>query len=611
MSRPMLSRDRSRVRFAATLFCLAVSALVLQVPVASAGPGYRLATPPSISLAGEAPIGVAIDQSSRQIYVAELSKSLVSVQPGQVEQLDSTGTPTAASPFNTGGQDLFVSVAVNPATGGIYAYQGEGQTPVGQKGKTTLSSFSSSGVLGTSFFPKNSAAGTLAADSSGRVFFPNSTGPNVQIFSSFGSLEGTITCSGCPGGSFGEPVAVALDAAGNLYVVDRGGQGRVVKLAPSGGSYSYSSTLQSGGGPVAIAINTTTNEAFVGNLVGDKYHVIAYDSSGVAFDDFGAGLVTKSLVELATGQLAVDATTKRLYLTDPGGNQLWAFEPIASIPAPTASASAPTPVGQVEATLRATVNPKGHVLTSCSFEYTNHADFLANEYANAKTAACPAVVGDRESVLLTAAVKGLGPETSYDYRISIGNYGGSAQSGTQSFQTLPPLPPEATTGSATSVTLTGATLLGTVNPKGGTVSNCHFEYVSEAGFQSSGFSGAASKSCLFIPAGNVANAVSAKVTGLSAATTYRFRVVATNNSGTTQAGDATFATPAQTCDENPALCPPAETPQSSPPAPSTPLVAVPPPAPQPKPLKCRKGFKKRKVRGKLRCVKVKKHRRRR
>jgi hypothetical protein len=48
-------------------------------------------------------------------------------------------------------------------------------------------------------------------------------------------LRGTVTCSGCPGGEFGEPSAAAFDSAGALYVVDKAGDGRVVKLKPSAG----------------------------------------------------------------------------------------------------------------------------------------------------------------------------------------------------------------------------------------------------------------------------------------------------------------------------------------------------------------------------------------
>ncbi len=497
---------------------------------------------------------------------------------------------------------------MNPVTHGIYAYQIEGSTPQGQKGASKVSVFSSAGVLGTSFSPLNAQAQSLATDSSGRLLFPNNATGSVQIYSSSGALEASVTCGGCPGGGFGTPQSVALNSAGKLYVVDSANGGRVLKFSPSAGSYVYESTLQSGAGAVAVGVDSSSDDVFVGDLASGQYHVVAYDAAGTAFDDFGAGLATKSTVAAISGQLAVNATTRKVYLSSPGDRKLWVFERLSSIPAPTASVSAATPVGQVTATLRATANPKGHVLTTCEFEYTDHADFLANGFANADTVDCPSVVGAEESIGVAAPVSGLTPSTSYDYRFRVASYGGATESGPQSFATLPPLPPESTTGSASALTKTTATLGGTVNPKGGTVSNCHFEYVTEAGFQSSGFTGATSKVCATTPSGNVASSVSAKVTGLSAGTTYRFRVVAINNSGTGTATDSSFATVAETCNENVALCPPSDGGSQPTPASPAPVVVPPPSTPAPKPLKCRKGFKKKKVRGKLKCVKVKKRR---
>jgi hypothetical protein len=590
------------------------TALALTAATAWAGPGYRPdSIHSSISLAAEIPTGVAIDQSSQVIYVAEASRDLINVGAGLVEQLSPTGQPTANSPFGTGGQDFFVAIGVDAATHGIYAYQIEGaNTPLGPKGTSKVSAFSSAGTLGTSFGTANAEAQTIAVNSSGRLLFPNDVANSVQIFNSSGVAEGSVTCTvACPGGAFATPQAVALDSAGKLYVVDSAGGGRVLRFSPSGGSYAYEATLQSGEGAVAVAVDSSNGNFFVGDLTGGTYHVVAYDSTGTEFDDFAAGAATKSMVEQISGQLAVNATTHELYLTNPGGKSLRLFEPIASIPAPTATATTPSPVGQASATLKATVNPQGHVLTNCGFEYTDHADFLANGYANAGDASCPAVVGTPESTTISASVTGLDPGTSYDYRIKIESHGGAAQSGDQSFQTLPPLPPEVTTGTATSLSKNGATLAGTLNPKGGTVSDCHFEYVTQAAFQGGGFSGAATKACTTKPSGNTAAPVSAKITGLEAGTAYRFRLVATNNSGTTPATDTTFATAAETCAENSALCPPSSTP-AIPSSPAQveagPLPTAPSTQPKKKPLTCRKGFKKKRVRGKLKCVRIKKHR---
>jgi hypothetical protein len=212
-----------------------------------------------------------------------------------------------------------------------------------------------------------------------------------------------------------------------------------------------------------------------------------------------------------------------------------------------------------------------------------------------------------EAVVAQAHLDGLIPDTTYDYRISVTSNGGSAEGSAQSFKTLPPLKPTVTTGSASLVTMTSATIAGSVNANGGPVSSCGLQYTDEASFQKNGFTGAVSKACLPNPTGTNNVSVSAKITGLTAGTSYRFRVVATNNSGTTEAADNTFATQAETCAMNPALCPPTP-PQETPATTPLPAPVVQPPPTQAKPLKCRKGFKKKRVHGKPKCVKIKKKR---
>jgi hypothetical protein len=605
----MFSLPRGRARsflrsISATLFLAAVVA-----GPASASPGYQ-PDPVSIALAGELPHGIAIDQVSQNIYVAEMSIDARALAHGQVEQFTGSGVPTASSPFVTGGShDHYMGVAVNPSTQGIYAYQAQLSTPFGIIGISQMDTFSSTGTPGASFNPPSkSTAPQIAADAAERVYYPNDSTATVQVFDSTGSLKESISCGGCPGGPFGKLTGVALDSADNLYAVDINGGGRVVKFKPFGGTFAYDSVLQSEEGAVAVGVDPSTDDVFVGDIEGSTYHVVAYDSTGTQFDDFGGGVLGGSPAGPdASGQIAANATTHKVYVSDPSNAKVWIFDRVASIPAPTATTSAPASVGQLEATLKASVNPKGHGLRDCHFEYTDAADFQVNGFADAASIPCLPKPYGSEAVVAQAHLDGLAPDTTYDYRISVTSNGGSAEGSAQSFKTLPPLKPTASTGSASLVTMTSAMIGGSVNANGGPVSSCRLQYADEASFQKNGFTGAASKACLPNPTGTTNVSVSAKITGLTAATSYRFRVIATNNSGTTEAADNTFATQAETCAMNPALCPPTP-PQGTPAATPPSVPALQPPPTAAKPLKCRKGFKKKRVHGKPKCVKIKKKR---
>jgi hypothetical protein len=96
------------------------------------------------------------------------------------------------------------------------------------------------------------------------------------------------------------------------------------------------------------------------------------------------------------------------------------------------------------------------------------------------------------------------------------------------------VPPTATTNPATAVTDAGATLAGSVDPKRAPTSY-RFEYGTTTAYgQSTAAADAGSGS------GGVA--VAAPVSGLAPATTYHYRVVASNAAGVAQGGDRTFTT---------------------------------------------------------------------
>lgn len=98
-------------------------------------------------------------------------------------------------------------------------------------------------------------------------------------------------------------------------------------------------------------------------------------------------------------------------------------------------------------------------------------------------------------------------------------------------------PPTVTTETASSVSSTSATLNGTVNAKGGSTT-VTFEYGLTTGY---GSTATATQSPL---TGGAPLSVSTGLTGLSGATTYHFRVKATNSAGTTYGDDQTFTTSA-------------------------------------------------------------------
>jgi hypothetical protein len=98
--------------------------------------------------------------------------------------------------------------------------------------------------------------------------------------------------------------------------------------------------------------------------------------------------------------------------------------------------------------------------------------------------------------------------------------------------------PTATTGAASILTATGATLGGTVSSNGASTT-----VTFDSGLTDSyGSSATASQSPL--AAGASGSGVSAAITGLSCNTTYHFRVTAVNSVGSTNGSDATFTTSA-------------------------------------------------------------------
>lgn len=191
---------------------------------------------------------------------------------------------------------------------------------------------------------------------------------------------------------------------------------------------------------------------------------------------------------------------------------------------PLASTEVPTAITSSSVHLKGKINPNGSTAT-VTFEYGTTTSYGLIAQGPDAMGTVPASVG--------ADVTGLTPGTVYHYRVKAVNSGGTTYGSDQTFITLQV--PSATTGSATGVNSSAATLNGTVNANGSSTT-VTFEYGLTTGY---GSSVTAAESPV---TGSASTPVTFSLTGLSESTTYHYRVKAVSSGGTTYGSDQTFIT---------------------------------------------------------------------
>ena len=179
------------------------------------------------------------------------------------------------------------------------------------------------------------------------------------------------------------------------------------------------------------------------------------------------------------------------------------------------------------ATVNGTVNANNSSTTT-SFDYGLTVAYGTN------VPGVPLTVSGTTVTTVNASLTGLLPNTLYHYRINGVNVAGTAN-GTDMTFTTSQVPPTVTTNAATGVTASTATMNGTVNANN-LSTTVSFDY---------GLTVAYGSNMSATPAtvtGSANTNVSASLTGLTANTTYHYRVKGVNASGTTNGLDMTFFT---------------------------------------------------------------------
>ena len=321
------------------------------------------------------------------------------------------------------------------------------------------------------------------------------------------------------------PDGIDVDAAGNLYVLTGGGSVEQftapgTDVGPVNGDASD---------PTGLAVDRSNNEVYMdsgGVLI--RHYPSSCDAGGncTAADSFGSGHLSG-----ATG-LAVDPSNDSVYAASSSAGQIEKFT--GPVILADVSTSAPSSLHGTTATLSGHLDPAGGGnVTSCQFEYgpdTTYGQTMPCSPAGPYST--PADVG--------ADISGLAPNTTYHFRLDVVNAQGQSETVDQTFTTLGPVIDGLSTAN---VSARGVSLQAQINPNGQDTTY-HFEYINDASFQATGFTGATS---IPTPDGDLSavpgdQPVQQDISSLALATLYHYRVVASNSDATVTSAAQSFTT---------------------------------------------------------------------
>jgi hypothetical protein len=450
----------------------------------------------------------ALDQGAQQIFGFDAST------PGSHTELG------GSFPLGAPGAEEQDDIAVDSSSHHIYYDNRSGKKVYGfDESGNTLSGFPLVGVP-----PFTSPCG-VTVDSFGNVLVANRLNHSVTEYSSAGTYLEPYTL----GTSF--PCRIALDSAGNLFVVES--PGSTVEYTAASGYNIASRKVIDPGAAFAIAVDHSTDEIYVVH----EESISVYDDSGAFLYEFGAGGFYAS----EFGGIAIDEASEEVYVTDFLSFEIDVFGPPLSLPKlATAPASGVT---ATEATVNGTVNPRGLALEECHFEVIPAEQFIKTKYENVTPAEkfpCVPSPGsipvDSNPHAVSAAVTGLNPASVYHYRLVAKNTVGEAKSLDAQLTTGPaaPLVEEA---SVEAVGTNEATVTAKINPRGGQTTY-HLEYGTTNAYGQS----TAESAPFGFASDNGKHPVSVHIGGLAPGTAYHFRFVASNEISATNGADATFAT---------------------------------------------------------------------
>ena len=403
----------------------------------------------------------------------------------------------------------------------------------------------------------------LAFDSEGNLFVADNNGNSITKITPSGARSTFAT-------GLGQPFGLAFDINGNLYEADEG-SGHVFKFTPTGVKTTFATGLSS---PAGLAFDPSGN-LFVSNFMAARIDKITTNgvrttfATGLSFPDglyfsssgnllecdsgsgkifsfteagarttFASGFVQNSgvIMDAAGNAYVTQNAAGTITKISPGGvrttfaaglfnPQYLAFEPAPSGP-PVVTTNPATFIAAFSATLNGSLNAHG-LPTTFHFRYGTTTNYGLTTAPQSQTG--------NASRPVSANINTLTASTTYHFRVVASNMAGTRMGGDKTFTTLTVTGlPIVTTNPATNVTASSAILHGSLDPHGLTTT-IQFQY------GRTNIYGHLTASQT--QTGNMYRSIAANIAGLTAHTTYHFRVVGTNSGGTRMGSDRTFTTP--------------------------------------------------------------------